>query len=136
MRPLLVLTCAAGLTCNPTFTAPSMVFAARVQRTLVTDSAAAAATQCARGFNLQRPYRTIRLYLVRGRTFDLQGRWSEGDDLPYTGFALKNRVYVATDRQDVVRVWAHEFLHAMYGLPGSNPENHHPLFQRCGLLVI
>lgn len=96
------------------------------------------AEQCAdaNGLHPVRPVADLTLYLVPGRTFDLKGHRSVGNDLPWSGYAIGWKVYIAEQRKDLTLLWAHELLHALYGLPGLTPETHSPIFARCGLSAI
>ena len=137
MRAARVLALWFGLACVPPLR-PSMEFVYPIPPSFATDQGALQAAICAGQEHLspKRPYASLRLYLVRGTTFDLQGHWSPGHDYAYSGYTIGGAVYVAEGRKDLVAIWAHEFIHAIYGLPGKTAESHPPTFARCGLDTI
>ena len=137
MRAARVLALWFGLACVPPLR-PNMEFAYPIPPSFATDQGALQAAICAGQEHLapKRPYASLRLYLMRGMTFDLQGHWSPGHDYAYSGYTIGGAVYVAEGRKDLVAIWAHEFLHAIYGLPGKTAESHPPTFARCGLDTI
>lgn len=88
------------------------------------------ARDCGQRFGLPivHPSRTIRLYLV-DQMEDLNG-YARADS------TVGNRIYVPRAYQDEPRIWAHSLLHALYGLPGTLPENHPHYFTDCGLMLL
>jgi len=118
MRVFWSLTLLGGIGCTSP-TAPSRVY--QVARWAVTDSAARWVAHCAAQDRLAlvRPYSTLRFWL--DPSIKLGGR-GQGRD-----------AYVQAPLANYPVLWAHEFLHLMYGLPGKTATDHPGAFWRCGL---
>lgn len=102
--------------------------AIRIAPNVVTDSAVVLTTTCAGPLRpVLRPYLSLVLYVVPGETFDF------GNERSYAGATMGYEVWIAGAHASRLLVWAHEFLHAIYGLKGTTPGNHDPLFGECGL---
>lgn len=98
--------------------------------TPVTVSAAERALTCGRTHGLVEFHTvaSIKLYVVPGGGFIVNGE-------PASAFGRSGYIYVATDFQNSEVVWAHEYLHQLYNLPGKNYETHPLIFFECGLLT-
>ena len=103
----------------------------RLDRNPVTDSAAVLARACGGRFALpqQTAYGALRLFQAPEGSLPA----SEG---PIAAWGARwGAVYVGQSYVGEVRVWAHEFLHQFYHLPGSHRVPHPPIFQDCRLVL-
>ena len=128
MKHLALLLMLAG--CRQPFD-PPVAWSERIQPTAVTDAAAVSAQYCGMTHRLavRRPYDSLQLFLIHGSLGDLQGH-ARAD------YAEDGRVWVLAELAEIERVWAHVFLHVIYGLPGTTPESHPKIFSDCGILTI